>query len=123
MDVNDVIGYTLRIGVIISIALIVIGLLLIYNEPNFDDLVSPHSRTNTSVINPYVVPTKAFQGDGLDLILLGLMVLMATPVARVLIGIIDFAKQKDWLYTAITIIVFFNLMLAIFILPHFIKGG
>mgnify|MGYP001772646909 CR=1 FL=1 len=121
MDINDVIGYTLRIGVIISIILIIIGLLLIYREPNFSDLVSPHSRTNTSVIDADTVPVRALHGDGLDLILLGLMVLTATPVARVLIGIIDFAKQKDWLYTIITIIVFFNLMLAIFILPHFIK--
>ena len=122
MDVNDIIGYTLRIGVIVSIILIAIGLSLIYKEPNFNDLVSPYSRTNTSVINPYAVPIKAFQGDGLDLILLGLMILMATPVARVLIGIIDFAMKRDKLYTIITIIVFFNLMLAIFILPHFIKG-
>jgi len=122
MDLNDVIGYTLRIGVIISVILILIGLLLIYREPNFNDLVSPHSRTNTSIINPNTVPIQAFHGDGLNLILLGLMVLIATPVARVLIGIIDFALKKDKLYTIITIIVFFNLMLAIFILPLFIKG-
>ena len=121
MDINDIIGYTLRIGVIISVILILIGFALLYKEPNLTDLLSPHSKTNTSVINPVSVPTQAIHGDGLALILLGLMVLVATPVVRVLLGIIDFARQKDWLYTAITVIVFFNLMLAIFILPHFVK--
>jgi len=122
MDLNDVIGYTLRIGVIISVILIIIGLFLIYGNSNFNDLVSPHSRTNTSIIDPHAVLVQAFHGDGIDLILLGLMVLIATPAARVFIGIIDFAVKKDKLYTVITIIVFFNLMLAIFILPFFIKG-
>lgn len=117
MDLNDLVGYTLRIGVIISIALIIIGFILVSNNPSFPQLMSPTSRVNTSVINPATVPSGAFKGNGLDLILLGLMVLIATPVARVLIGIIKFAREKNTLYTVITLIVFFNLMLAIFILP------
>ncbi|BFI76093.1 DUF1634 domain-containing protein [Sulfurisphaera ohwakuensis] len=120
MDLNDVVGYTLRIGVIISIILILIGFVFLYRDKDFNELVSPYSRINTSVINPNSVPTNAFSGNGLDLILLGLMVLIATPVARVLIGIIQFARERNIIYTIITIIVFFNLMLAIFILPLFI---
>ncbi|BFH72774.1 DUF1634 domain-containing protein [Sulfurisphaera javensis] len=120
MDLNDVIGYALRIGVIISVILIIIGLAFLSGNRDFSELVSPTSRVNTSVINPTKVPISAFSGNGLDLILLGLMVLIATPVIRVLIGIIQFAKERNILYTIITIIVFFNLMLAIFILPLFI---
>jgi uncharacterized membrane protein len=45
------------------------------------------------------------------------MVLIATPVLRVALGIASFAMERDWLYVAITIVVFINLMLAIFVIP------
>lgn len=122
MDLNDVIGYTLRIGVIISIILIIIGLALIYRDPDFRDLISPYSRTNTSVINAINVPVRAISGDDLYLVLLGLMVLIATPVVRVVIGVIQFALERNKIYAIITVIVLFNLILAIFILPLFIRG-
>jgi uncharacterized membrane protein len=32
----------------------------------------------------------------------GLVVLMATPVARVLVSVADYAKQRDWLFVAMT---------------------
>jgi uncharacterized membrane protein len=32
----------------------------------------------------------------------GLVVLMATPVARVLVSVADYAAQKDWLFLALT---------------------
>jgi len=55
--------------------------------------------------------------NGLAFILLGLIVLMATPILRVAIGIAQFAHERNWLYTFITAIVFMNLMLAIFVIP------
>ncbi|MEM3209669.1 MAG: DUF1634 domain-containing protein, partial [Saccharolobus sp.] len=54
---------------------------------------------------------------GLDYIYFGLMILIATPIARVLLGIMQFLKEKNKLYAIITTIVFFNLMFSIFILP------
>lgn len=120
MDMNDVIGYTLRIGVLISIALIIIGFVLLSNNPQFSELMSTNSRFNTSLVKPEEVFRGIRKGNGVDFILLGLMVLIATPVARVVMGIIQFAKQKDIVYVIITLIVLFNLLLAIFILPMII---
>jgi uncharacterized membrane protein len=45
------------------------------------------------------------------------IILIATPVSRVAMSILLFSKSKNWLYVAITAIVFINLMIAIFILP------
>ncbi|BDC17279.1 DUF1634 domain-containing protein [Acidianus sp. HS-5] len=117
MDMNDVIGYTLRIGVIISISLIVIGFVLLSTSPQFSELMSPNSRFNTSIVKPEEVFRGIKKGNGVDFILLGLMVLIATPVARVVMGIIQFAMQKNTIYVIVTLIVLFNLLLAIFILP------
>ena len=47
----------------------------------------------------------AFSGEGRALIQLGLLVLIATPVARVAMSLIAFVRRRDWLYSAVTLIV------------------
>jgi len=50
----------------------------------------------------------AFSSRGV--IQLGLLLLIATPVARVLLSIIGFVRERDWLYVLVTAIVFALLM-------------
>ena len=47
----------------------------------------------------------AFQGRPRSLIQLGLVLLIATPVARVAFSVFAFAVQRDRLYVAITLVV------------------
>ena len=35
----------------------------------------------------------------------GIVVLLATPVARVLVSVVEYAQQRDWTFTALTLIV------------------
>lgn len=126
VEFEDIIGWSLRIGVIISAILIIFGIALVVvnhgaGPYTFSQLVSPDSNISTKTIsfNNFMNGVKDL--NGVYIILLGLIVLIATPVLRVAIGIAQFAKQKDYLYTAITIVVFFNLMFAIFIIPHLLK--
>jgi uncharacterized membrane protein len=126
VEFEDVIGWTLRIGVIISAILIIFGfaLILIHNGAGpytLNQLVNPQSNVNTKTIKFSTIYSGIESFNGVDLILLGLIILIATPVLRVFIGILQFAREKDYLYTIITIIVFFNLMFAIFIIPQIIK--
>ncbi|MDT7860909.1 MAG: DUF1634 domain-containing protein [Saccharolobus sp.] len=126
MDFNDVIGYTLRIGVIISATIIIIGviMLFIFNSSNnftLNQIAAPNSIVNSSIFKPNEIFSGLPKPYALDYIYLGLMILIATPVARVLLGIIQFAREKNKLYTIITAIVFFNLMFAIFLLPLIIS--
>jgi uncharacterized membrane protein len=52
-------------------------------------------------------------GVGLDVALallsLGLLLLLATPVARVVISILDYARQRDWLFFVLTVVVLLEL--------------
>ncbi len=48
--------------------------------------------------------------DWLAVIQLGLLVLIATPVARVAISIVAFALERDWIYVGITVLVLAILM-------------
>jgi uncharacterized membrane protein len=47
----------------------------------------------------------AVTGNGRDLIQLGLLLLIVTPIARVAVSVLVFLAEKDWLYVAFTIIV------------------
>jgi uncharacterized membrane protein len=48
----------------------------------------------------------AFGGHSRDLIQLGLLLLIATPVARVAFSVVQFARERDWLYVVATLVVF-----------------
>ncbi|MCC6483256.1 MAG: DUF1634 domain-containing protein [Armatimonadetes bacterium] len=58
-----------------------------------------HLRYVTSIIE------YARDASGRGLIQLGLLILIATPIARVAFSAIAFAVQRDWLYVGITLVV------------------
>ncbi|MGC8569057.1 MAG: DUF1634 domain-containing protein [Nitrososphaeria archaeon] len=122
MDFNDAIAYALRGGVILSAALLLLGLaLLVINgrsgQYTVSQIASTASLVNSSYFNARAIITGVQTMNPVSIMFLGLVVLIATPIVRVVLGIAQFMKEKDWLYTAITLIVFFNLIFAIFILP------
>jgi len=126
MDFNSIIGNALRIGVIISAIIIIFGIALLFLNNGSNGFTITQISNSNSIINSSIFkPSEIFTGlpklYGLDYIYLGLMVLIATPVLRVLLGIAQFASERNKLYTIITIIVFFNLMFSIFILPILIS--
>ena len=43
------------------------------------------------------------------LLQLGIVVLLATPVARVVVSVVEYAQQGDWMFTALTVIVLVEL--------------
>src|SRR5271163_1336982 len=47
----------------------------------------------------------AMGGQALAVIQLGILVLIATPVARVLFSMLGFALERDWMYVSVTAIV------------------
>ncbi len=53
------------------------------------------------------------QGDGVAVIELGVLLLIATPIARVLFAVVSFALEQDWLYVAISVVVFVILVFGI----------
>ena len=43
--------------------------------------------------------------SGRGLIQLGLLFLIATPIARVVFSVVGFLRQRDWTYVGITLVV------------------
>jgi uncharacterized membrane protein len=39
------------------------------------------------------------------LLTIGLMLLLATPVARVVVSVVDYARERDWVFFGLTVVV------------------
>ena len=50
------------------------------------------------------------------------LVLFATPVARVVMSILAFLEEKNRLYVIITSVVLTNILMALFVLPIFLRA-
>ena len=115
--VERIIGSLLRVGVTISVGVIVMGTVISFaHHPGY--LWSAKDLpvlTNPGNAEPHTlrgVIVGAFSGHGQPLVMLGLLLLIATPVLRVGISIVAFLLQRDWIYTLITAAVFGLLLLS-----------
>jgi uncharacterized membrane protein len=110
-DVEQFIGRLLQAGVIIAAAVTIVGAIL---------FVSQHGRTvpdlstfrgepaHLTSLGGIVGGVLALRGDAIAQ--LGIVLLIATPVARVAFTLVAFAFQRDRTYVAITLLVLFLLL-------------
>ncbi len=104
---ETLIGQLLRIGVSLSAAVVFAGgvrYLYQYRDTTAQRLRvftgEPDTLRHISGIVYF-----ALQLHSRGLIQLGLLILIATPVARVAFSVLGFAGERDWLYTNITLAV------------------
>jgi uncharacterized membrane protein len=45
----------------------------------------------------------------------GLLVLMATPAARVVVSVLTYVRRRDWLFAALTVVVLCELMASVWV--------
>lgn len=112
-DTDVIIGKLLRLGVVISCAITVIGgiIYLFQHQGPFtgykavlgdNDIFegAPLYLRELSTIIPQV-----FNFDGAAIIQIGVIALIATPILRVFFSLITYIIEKDKLYIVITLIV------------------
>jgi uncharacterized membrane protein len=114
------ISYLLRAGVLLSITLVVIGTCLTYvHHPEYATVSRPLkeiplvAKDFPDTVSGTWESLMELRGQGF--ILLGLLVLLMTPVLRVAVSIVAFAIQKDHIFTVVTIIVLSVLILSFFL--------
>lgn len=105
-DIEAALGNLLRWGVIFSSVIVLTGgiIYLWQNGTARPDYHSFHGLLMPFHNLPEVIK-EASTGNGLAIIQSGVVLLIATPVARVIFSIIGFAKERDWLYIFIAFIV------------------
>lgn len=101
LKIERSIGYLLRIGVLISAGIIILGIVLQLFQPVATEKLDSLASLFQGVL----------QLKGEAVIMLGLFCLILTPVLRVVVSIFAFAKEKDYLYMVITVIVLIILII------------
>lgn len=119
------IALLLRIGVTAAAVLVLIGGALALHHPeapapNYHVFHTPGGRSSaiasgTAIHSIAAVFSQLRSGTGTSIIALGLLVLVATPIARVVFAIVGFARERDMLYTVISLVV---LAILVFSLVH-----
>ncbi len=112
---GGVIGRLLQVGVLVAGLVVVAGGVL-YNVRHGGEPPQLHAfhgepsdlRTPTGILQD----TLALRGRGI--IQLGLLILIATPVARVALSVLVFALERDANYVAVTLFVLGLLLFSLF---------
>jgi uncharacterized membrane protein len=112
---DQIMGVLLRAGVLLAASLVLIGgitFLVRHPQPATNYRVFQGEPQEFRTI-PRIL-REALQFHGRGLIQLGLLVLIATPVARVIFSVFAFLYQKDWIYVVVTLIVLALLCYSLF---------
>ncbi len=112
--VQTAIGNLLRIGVITAAVVVLAGGIWLVGTSGSQAVSFSPFRGEPALLRSVTgIATSLFAGDSRVLIQAGLLLLIATPIARVLFALGVFALQKDWLYVVITMIVLTALLFSL----------
>ncbi len=113
--VERILGTLLQSGVVIS-GLVVLagGIVYLLRSAHLPVRYENYVADRESLRSLTAVGNSALHGDGRAIIQCGLLLLIATPVARVLFSILAFVFEKDRLYVVLTIVVFLILIFSLF---------
>ena len=104
--IEQIVGNLLRIGVIIAAAVVAVGAVVFLVRHGGEPPQYKIFRGEPSDLRHVGgIVTDALSGHARGLIQLGLLLLIATPVARVVFSIFGFALERDHAYVLITLIV------------------
>jgi uncharacterized membrane protein len=103
---DEFMGFLLRSGVILAASIVLAGGVVYLARqplPAINYHVFHGEPQNLRTVSGVFSEAKAVHGRGL--IQLGLLVLIATPIARVTFSVFAFFYQRDWKYVVFTLIV------------------
>jgi uncharacterized membrane protein len=110
-QMEQIIGNLLRIGIIIAAVMVFVGgvLYLIHYGTTLPDYrVFRGEPSDLRSLSGIVTDTLSLRRRGI--IQIGLLLLIATPVARVVFSVFAFVLQRDYTYVIVTLIVLGVLM-------------
>ena len=103
---DEIMGRLLRTGVVLAASIVFVGGVLYvmrHRVPATDYRVFRGEPGDLRTISGIFHEALSFSGRGL--IQLGLLVLIATPVARVAFSFFAFLYERDWTYVMVTLVV------------------
>lgn len=114
-QMDEIIGQMLRTGVMLSAVFVLAGgvvYLARHQTPVTDYRVFQGEPEELRTVSGIFHEALSLRGRGL--IQLGLLILIATPIARVAFSALVFFYQRDWTYVVVTLIVLGLLIYSLF---------
>jgi uncharacterized membrane protein len=113
-SIEQIIGNLLRFGVMLSAAVVLAGAVLYLRKYGYTlaDYRIFRGEPN-DLREAHGIVADALAGRGRGVIQFGLLLLIATPVARVAFSLFAFAMEKDWLYVGVTAVVLSLLLISL----------
>ncbi len=108
-QIELIIGQVLRIGVLVSAVVILLGLIMIIVTGKTGYAANLYPTTVNAILSG-IIELRPFA-----IVMLGLFLLILTPVLRVVVSIYAFVKEQDRLYVWITTFVLIILLIGMWI--------
>lgn len=103
---QQAVGNLLRAGVLLAVAVVLFGaVLFLWRYGQAAPSYGAFHAASQDLRHPLGLVNEAFADRGRGIIQLGLILLVATPVARVALTAVAFALERDRTYVAIALIV------------------
>ncbi len=119
-DMNAIISGVLLYGVIVSTILVLAGVVILFVSTPQSFPGTLGQLTSSNYGKPTLDLSQLLSGvaaaNPIYMIQLGLIVLLATPVARVAASVIMFAVERDRTYVVITLVVLGVLLFGLFVI-------
>ena len=116
-DLDNSVAAMLRFGVSIAALVVLVGGVMLLLHPSGPPDYQHFQAGDASLRTLPGILHGAFHLQAAEIIQLGLVLLIATPVARVVFCVIGFARQRDKLYVMVSAVVLVILIYAL------TKGG
>ena len=105
-DLERIIGQLLRFGVLLSSLVVLAGGIVClsrhgHEQPAFGSFKGEPDKMK----DPAPMWKAILRGEGRPLIALGLLLLILTPIARIVFSVAGYLLEKDYLYVVITLFV------------------
>lgn len=113
--VEMVVGNLLRWGVLFAAAVTALGgTILLWQDGDSIPALGRFIGEPGSHSELGAITRGAFGGEGAAIVQLGVVLLIATPIARVAFTLVAFLRQRDRFYTAVTALVLAILLYSLF---------
>lgn len=113
-DIQLLIGNLLRVGVYLSMGIVIVGgLIYLINHGNEKIDYAIFDLNKVSLKTVAVIFSEVLSFKGAAVIQFGLLMLIFTPIARVLMAVVSFFIEKDYLYVLIGLIVLTIIMISL----------
>lgn len=113
-DIQWLVGSLLRAGVYLSMGIVILGgLIFLINHGNEKVDYGTFDFNKVSLKTIEVIFAEVLTFKGAAVIQFGLLMLIFTPIARVLMAVISFFIERDYLYVFIGLVVLIIIMISL----------